>query len=330
MIHSAFGSNRPMVFGVLLIPAIVYGVLALSFSQAPEYALGGPLFDILISYVNSPYISVLLGLTVNLIGAYLVNLLFNSHDYSGRENYFPALFYFLLASLELSWIYLNPVLIGNIFVLLALRRILRMYRVQEITSMIYDAGVFLALGVLFFPLLIFVVPLLWLSLKQLRTFNIREWVVPIIGLLTPMAFAVVLFWWQGYTIDVSEYLEFNGILVAEIFAGHGFWYLPLLILSLLILFIGLITFLRDMSTSTVHKKNTKKVFATVSVLLLAVCIYGLSLTSVQEGMFATLAIPVSVFAGVYFSRTHRKKLVIVLFYLWVLLLFFYPILANRI
>src|SRR5690606_26963099 len=99
---------------------------------------------------------------------------------------------------------LNPVLIGNIFVLLALRRILRMYRVQEITSMIYDAGVFLALGVLFFPLLIFVVPLLWLSLKQLRTFNIREWVVPIIGLLTPMAFAVVLFWWQGYTIGVSE------------------------------------------------------------------------------------------------------------------------------
>src|SRR5690554_1786237 len=180
MIHSTFGSNRPMVFGVLLIPAIIYGVLALNFAQAPVHTLGGPLFDLLVGYVSTPYISVILGLIVNLIGAFLVNLLFNSHDYSERENYFPALFYFLLASLELSWIYLNPVLIGNVFVLLALRRILRMYRVQEITSMIYDAGFFLALGALFFPLLVFVFPLLWLSLIQLRTFNLREWTVPFI------------------------------------------------------------------------------------------------------------------------------------------------------
>src|SRR5690606_29621802 len=119
MIHTGFGSNRPMVFAVLLIPAIIYGVLALNFAQAPVYALGGPLFDILVSFVSAPYISVILGLIVNLIGAFLVNQLFNSHDYAERENYFPALFYFLLASLELSWIYLNPVLIGNIFVLLA-------------------------------------------------------------------------------------------------------------------------------------------------------------------------------------------------------------------
>src|SRR5690606_11515666 len=148
---------------------------------------------------------------VNLIGAFLVNLLYNSHDYPERENYFPALFYFLLASLELSWIYLNPVLIGNIFVLLALRRILRMYRVQEITSMIYDAGFFLALGALFFPLLIFVFPLLWLSLKQLRTFNFREWIVPLVGLLTPGVFTWAVFWWKGYSLNVAEYTDFNSL-----------------------------------------------------------------------------------------------------------------------
>ncbi|NEN22003.1 hypothetical protein G3O08_00605 [Cryomorpha ignava] len=330
MIHSAFGSNRPMVFGVLLIPAIIYGVLALNHAQMPVHVLGGPLFDLLITFVRLPYLSVILGLIVNLIGAFLVNLLYNTHDYSVRENYFPAFFYFLLASLQLSWIYLNPVLIGNVFVLLALRRILRMYRVQEITSMIYDASFFLALGALFFPLLIFVFPLLWIGLIQLRTFNFREWIVPIIGLLTPVVFTLVFFWWQDYTLDVSEYMAFNGLPLGEIFADHGFWYLPILILSLLILFIGLITFLKDMSTSTVHKKNTKKVFVTVSILMLAVCIYGLSLTSVQAGMFATLAIPVSVFASVYFSRTRRKKLVIFLFYVWVLLLFFYPILATLI
>lgn len=319
-----------MVFGVLLIPAIIYSILALNYAQAPVHPLGGPLFDILNDLISRPYISVILGLIINLIGAFLVNLLYNAHDYSERENYFPALFYFLLSSLQLSWIYLNPVLIGNVFVLLALRRILRMYRVQEITSMIYDAGFFLSIGALFFPLLILVFPLLWISLIQLRTFNFREWIVPIFGLLTPITFTVVFFWWQGYSLDVSEYIAFTGLPLAEIFAGHGFWYLPILILSLLILFIGLVAFLNDMSTSTVHKKNTKKVFVTVSLFMLAVCIYGLSLATMQAGMFATLAIPVSVFASVYFSRTRRKKFVIFLFYIWVLLLFFYPLLALRI
>lgn len=329
MIHSLFGSNRPLVISLLIIPAILYGLLTFFDGQVPVHPLGGPLFDVLNSYLQPPILSIIAGLIVNLIGAFLINLLYNEHDYAERVNYFPALIYFLLASLQTSWIYLNPVLIGNIFVLLALRRMLRMYRVQEITSMIYDAGLFLALGALFFPLLVLVFPLLWLGLVQLRTFNFREWIVPLVGLLTPTIFTLVGFWWFDYTLDISEFIRFSDLQTDVLFASHSFWYLPVLFLSVFILFAGLIIFIRDMNTSTVHKQNTKKVFITTSIFMLIVCLYGLALESTQTGMFTALAIPVSVYTGVYFSRTRRKNLVLILFYIWIALLFLYPVLAAR-
>lgn len=328
MIHSLFGSNRPLVFSLLIIPAILYGFLTFFDGQVPVHQFGGPLFDVLDIYLQPVVLSIIAGLIINLTGAFLINLLYNEHSYSERANYFPALIYFLLASLQTSWIYLNPVLIGNIFVLLALRRMLRMYRVQEITSMIYDAGVFLALGALFFPLLVLVFPLLWLSLIQLRTFNFREWIVPLVGLLTPTVFTVVGFWWFDYTLDILEYMSFSQPQINELFVSHGFWYLPVLFLSVFILFAGLVVFVRHMNTSTVHLQNTKKVFITTSISMLIVCLYGLGLENTQPGMFTSLAIPVSVYTGVYFSRPKRKTLVLILFYIWITLLLFYPVLAS--
>ncbi len=144
MVHSVFGSNRPMVLGFLIVPAIAFGVLASYFTQVPVHPLGGPLFDWLYIALSDSSILLTVGIVINLTGAFLVNLLYNAHNYAERENYFPALIYFLFASLQLSWEFLNPVMVGNVFVLLALRRILSMYRVQEITSMIYDASLFLS------------------------------------------------------------------------------------------------------------------------------------------------------------------------------------------
>lgn len=329
MIYSLFSSNRPQVFGLLIVPAIAYGLLAYFSGQVPEQPLGGPLFDLLYEFLDSPILLIISGLAINLLGAFLINLLYNEHNYAAWVSYFPALIYFLFASSQISWIFLNPVLIGNVFVLLALRRMLTMYRVQEITSMIYDAGIFLAIGALFFPLLAIVFPLLWVSLIQLRTFNIREWIVPLVGLLTPTAFTIGVFWWLDFELDISEFISFSQLSLQSLFVGHGFWYLPAVILSLFILIAGLIIFIKDMNISTVHKQNTKKVFLSAGILLLAMCLYGLGLESNQLGMLSILAIPASVFTGVYFTRSKPKTMIIILFYIWILLLLFYPVLAIR-
>lgn len=328
MIYSLFGSNRPPVFGLLLIPAIGYGILSAYWGEATAQPLGGPLFDLIYDYTQSSVLLIVLGLIVNLTGAFLINQIYNEHSYTERVTYFPALIYFLLVSIQSSWVYFNPVFVGNVFVLLALRRMLAMYRVQEITSMIYDAGLLLALGAMFFPLLVFVFPMLWVSLIQLRTFNFREWIVPLVGLLTPTAFMIGMYWWLEYELDISEFMSFSELSIQSLFVGHNFWYLPAIILSLFLLVAGIILFIREMNTSTVHRQNAKKVFISSNFLLLALCLYGLGLESSQSGIMGVLAIPVSVYTGVYFTRIRPKIFLRVLFHIWILLLLFYPVLAK--
>ncbi len=148
------------------------------------------------------------------------------------------------------------------------------------------------------------------------------------GVSTPALFAGVVFWWNDYTIDYSEFVNFSDQPFKQVFTAHGFWYYLLVIISLFIFLAGLLAFLNDMSTSTVHKKNTKKVYVTVSLFLLGIYIYGITLYENQTGLMAVLAAPVAVFSGVYFSQTRRRKLRQILFYIWILLLIIYPILGS--
>lgn len=329
MIYSIFGSNRTVVLGLLAAPALAFGTLALFHTASPVMPLGGLVFDGLYALIPLPFIQILLGVVVNLIGAVLINHLYNAHDYADRENYFPALFYLLFTSLQLSWQYFNPVLIGNVFILLALRRILRMYRVQEITGMIYDAGVFLGIAALFYPPFIIAFPLLWMSLIQLRTFNIREWIVPITGLLTPLIYAALFYWWFDLKFDPAQYFQLMPLHFQSLLSTHSILFYFLLIFTLFVFFAGFLIFIREMGISTVHKKNTKKVFITLTFILGVVWLASIALNDDQTGLPGLLAIPVSVYGGVLFSRARRrKKLMTAIFYIWVLLLVLYPIFTE--
>lgn len=310
-------------------PALVFGTLAFFYTSSPVMPLGGPAFDWLYAQIPFQTIQIILGIVINLIGAILVNRLYNTHDYADRENYFPALFYFLLTSLQLSWEYFNPILIGNVFVLLALRRLLRMYRVQEITGMIYDAGVFLGIAALFYPPFILAFPLLWISLIQLRTFNIREWLIPITGLLTPVIYAAVFYWWFDINFDPAHYFQLVPLHFKTLITAHSFLFYLVLIFSTFVFLAGMLLFIREMGVSTVHKKNTKKVFVTLTFILGIVWLVSVALNEDQTGLPGLLAIPVSVFGAVLFSRVRRrKKLMTTLFYIWLLLLVFYPLFTE--
>lgn len=329
MIYSIFGSNRTVVIGLLTLPALAFGTLAFFYTSSPVMPLGGPAFDWLYAHIPIAILQILLGIIINLIGAILVNRLYNAHDYADRENYFPALFYFLLTSLQLSWEYFNPVFVGNVFVLLALRRLLRMYRVQEITGMIYDAGVFLGIAALFYPPFFLAFPLLWISLIQLRTFNIREWLIPITGLLTPVIYAAAFYWWFDLKFDPGHYFQLIPLNFKSLIPAHSVFFYLVLIFSTFVFFAGLLIFIREMGVSTVHKKNTKKVFITLTFILGIVWLVSIALNEDQIGLPGLLAIPVSVFGGVLFSRARRrKKLVSTVFYIWLLLLVFYPLFTE--
>lgn len=320
MLHSVFSSNRPVVFTLLIPFAVILAVLAGLYSAPPAHMMGGVLFKQFTSLFGEAKIFLLIsGALVNLVSAFLINKISNDHEFTERENYFPSLVYFLFLSLNLSWFYLNPVALGNLFLLLALLRLLRIYRVQNVTAKLYDAGLLLTLGVLIFPPLIIALLLIWMSLAQLRTFNLREWLVPLFGIATPVIYGVVYYWWFDKSPDFYRYMKFEGFSWGELKDANHFADYAFMVLGFVLSLIGLSGFFKEMTGSTVHKKNTKAVFLWLCLLISAAYFAASGLRIDQAGTTMLWAIPCAIFLPFFFMINKRKRLVSGAYYIWLVL-----------
>jgi hypothetical protein len=325
MLKTIFASNRPQVIVLLAIPALGFGILSWLYASPPEMTFGGPAFDWIWNYIGSnKLVSILLGVAVNLWCAYLANSISNAHSYMDKENYLPSLVLFLFLSIHLEWNYLNPASIGLLFVLLALRRILKVYRVQNVTSKLFDAGFLIGLGILFFPPLLLILPLIWVSLGRLRSFNLREWLVPLGGIMVPAIYAASFYWWFGYQLDFSEYIDFEAFKTAKLLERNSPFDYVFGALSTIVAIGGALSFAADMSTSTVHKKNTKAVFLWTSFFLLLLYLYMAALSADSSYNILILALPIGVFAASLFMIQKRKTLLDLVFYFWITLALLSP------
>lgn len=127
--------------------------------------------------------------TVNLFGqAIFVNRIANRHHLYPKATYLPALTYILVTSLFEDWNYLSAALISNWLLLAMLSAMLQLYSAGDVRKQIFNIGCFISItAMLVFPNIIFIA-LLLLSLAILRPFKVAEWLVGLLGLLTPFYF----------------------------------------------------------------------------------------------------------------------------------------------
>ncbi len=100
----------------------------------------------------------------------------------------------LLTSLFKDWNYLSATLVSNWLLLAMLSGMLQLYAAPDARKQIFNIGCCISLAaMLVFPNIAFIL-LLLLALAVLRPFKISEWMVGLLGLLTPLYFlAGILF-----------------------------------------------------------------------------------------------------------------------------------------
>lgn len=125
----------------------------------------------------------------NIFGqAIFLNSIANRHHLFPKSNYFPALTYILITSLFKDWNYLSAALISNWLILAMLSSMLKLYAVADARKQIFNIGCFISLtAMLVFPNVVFIL-LLLLALAILRPFKVAEWLVGLLGILTPFYF----------------------------------------------------------------------------------------------------------------------------------------------
>lgn len=137
---------------------------------------------------SSPVIYSLIAYALLFLQAILLNRFMNTQRMMSRPGFFPGMSYMLITSLLPEWNYFSAPLIINTILLFVLSGLFKIYNQQNVKGAIFNIG--LALGIasfIFFPAITFLIWIL-LALAVMRPFRLNEWVLCIVGVITPYYF----------------------------------------------------------------------------------------------------------------------------------------------
>jgi len=266
-----------------------------------------------------PHANVLITLLLTLLQAMLLNGVVNRYNLLGRPSFLPALMYIVLASMLTPFLVLSPTLICNFLLIWMVEKFLSIYRRTDITSLVFDIGLIIALGTLFyFPFILFLL-MIWIGLLIFRPFNWREWVAGWVGFLTVYVILFILYLWTDklnlfYKIWLPLTRPFPTSLDLDV---HDYWVLlgPSIILVLFI-----ISLQKNFFKSVVHiRKSFQLLFF---LFLCGACSYYLN-PHLEEYHFFLCLPPISIYMGYYFSYAQKKWFYESLFILFIFAILFF-------
>jgi hypothetical protein len=159
-------------------------------------AQDGKLYHLFLSSISTPGQSN--GLICSVIAfaflygqALLINYLVNEQKLTSRQTFLPAMAYLLITSLLPEWNYLSAPLITNTIIIWAFIKVFKLYNAAIASGVIFNIGLLLGIGsFLYFPSIAFLLCIL-LGLMILRPFRIKEFVLLVLGILTPYYFFII-------------------------------------------------------------------------------------------------------------------------------------------
>ena len=270
-----------------------------------------PLYGLLkLAIGNNHFLGVVFSFSmVSLMAFLLVN--FNTTGFFINERTFlPALIYILFSGLFPKYQLLNPVLPASLFLMLAIIRIMDGYRKPGTAYNFFDAGILISTGSLFYANLIWFGLLVIIGIALLRTGNLREIAISILGLLTPYLSAFGLYYVIGKDLEALLSLVENNLLGRS--EGYVFTRLTVvaMIFNGLIILISIIYLLMLMNTKKIKSRKTFSLL--IWVFLISLGVYFV-LPSVSVEIVWLTGIPVSYFLTHYFVFV-KKKLVPEIFF----------------
>jgi hypothetical protein len=285
-----------------------------------EYA--APLYKLLLNgIIKHPFLSTLISFILILCEAMLLNYIVEKNEITDTVTYLPALVYVVLMSLQPEMFSLHPIVIGNLFMLLALHKLMQTYRKEIAYSETFDTGLFISLAALFYiPSIVFIL-LLWIGLIIIRPFIWREWLISFIGLILPWLYLVFYYFWND-KLDMLEYevIYYTFITSQKSFNLFMFSYPEYFQIAILLVavFFSVRKLIDDIGKSTVQTRNN------LTLLLYFFFIGFVSIflaPSYSIACLSFLAIPVSALFSNYLLFTKKEYLAEILLMLLLISVF---------
>ena len=307
MLLKALKSNQPYHFLLIPLIALALWLRSFAFTEAFPFYAGE---DMMILYKP---ISILLGknlllssitaLIFTILLAFLILKLNVQYTFIKLRTFLPPCLFILITSGIPDLHAMHPVYLATLFLVLSIDRIFNSYDKEIIHSNAFDAGIFLAIGSLFYLNLIFFFPLLWFGFIILKQkVNWREYILTTIGFVLPWLAALTYYLIVDRQDELWYILQMN-LTSHQIFLREN---LPIQIFIgflVLLTLMGSLFFLSQYDGKRISSRKFFKVFFwifLISIILIA------ANPAVSQEIIIILALPLTYLISNYFILMKRQ------------------------
>ena len=290
MLLKLFKSNKALVLSIL--PLLGFPLIFPAFSLENNSVFPSALIQ-------------LVSLLLILVTAFILNKSVNKSELFNRPLFLTALCYVLLACAISSLSSLNVLVISNLFLTLSIGKLFKIKRQVSCKGLVFDSSCLILLSGLFYPPYFLFILLPWFSLSIIKTFNFKEWAMPLIALFVFCLYLYIFscIFSSFEVASIYSVLLFN---VEEITFNYFFiFYFCLITLSLILaLFV-----LAKLNTSATNRFKKLSLVIVITLLLSAIIsIFNFYFGQYLLGVFA-LALPVSILLPFLLIHSIKQSLI---------------------
>lgn len=316
-LNKGIRSGLPVTLGFIL----VFLILSLFSTNAIESNNYPNLFyNYFANKITSKLFIVIINYLFILTGGFLVNIITINQEIVDKSNFFPVFIYIVLSSISINAFQITPQAFTNVFVLYSIYKLLDTYRKERVLNQLFEAAFWLSLSAYITISSIISFPLFFIILLILRPFYWRDWVIAILGFITPIFIVECISYLSDFN---SWYFISSTNLYFSNFKLPSFseYYLPLSAFLFFLLIFSILTNLLKGFGNTVKKQRCKFIL----LWILFFSSFGFfSGGSNSSSIILTFAFPLSFFIGDFLYQLKDIKItntILTIFLLSIALIF---------
>lgn len=272
---------------------------------------------------NSPLLSVILSAIFALFLAFLIDLLISRYQFIRIRTRIPAILFVVLLGGFTGVHSLHPVYFAAALLLLALFRLFAVFDEPKAYTRVFDVGILLGTGVLFYMNLMFMLPAFLIAIMILsRGTQWRSYFILLIGFMLPLLFALSYFFYFDRFQELVELFQISVTTKINHLANN----LPLQVyLGGLVFFTIIASF--DIAQHYDSKKvSSRKYFTVFFVVFIFSLASFILVPSTSQEMLVLTTVPVTFLISNFFVFLKKRflgELLFTMLILFVILLQFW-------
>ena len=234
-----------------------------------------PLNDGLFSYILSQYVAPLNQAVVLIIYHCLIiaqalrlNYLFSENKMFSRANYLVAMVYILLTGIFKEWSTLTPALLENLLVIWLYAQTIKLYNAPDPKTLLFNTGLIIGISIIFYhPSALLIIVALF-ALMVVRPFVVTEWLVMLMGVLSPLYFLASWLYLTDKLKTFKQYIPVWRLNLPDTVVNP--WFVATVALIIVILLIGVFYYQRESRRLLIHVRKNWGVLMVMLLVMLPI------------------------------------------------------------